>query len=164
MKQADLIKAINEKDPSLKVSKDLLVVQLKAIYDGIKAQEELADTKEALSQARNELNAKADMVDDLEAKISELTQERDALSESYQELAQANKEAETSTIGGKTIHKVKVGKETYRTTGRMISIRKNGDAQLIPAAELVKNKKLCEKLVEQGSGFLVKVEPSNEAQ
>jgi len=132
MKEADYIKAINDKAPELKVTEDLLVVQLKAIHDGLEAQDKLEQTETEL----------------------------ESLKEAYQELAEENSNAAARTVGGRKAHTVKVGKKTYRTTGRAISISENGSATSVSAEDLVKDKKLCEKLVESGSGFLIEVETS----
>ena len=165
MKEAEYIKAINEADPSLKVDEALNVKHLKAIYDGQQNAKKLAEAEALVKNLEGEVESLKSLGGEnqgLKEENESLKLENASLTASYKELQSANQEEEVKAKAGIKGPTVKLGQDLYRTTGKALRTLKDGAAVDIPAAELVKDQKLCKELVKNQSGFLVKVELKNE--
>lgn len=162
MQEADYIKAINQADADLKVDESLTVKQLKAIYDGQENAKKLAEVEARMKNLEAEQKNFEGEVESLKVSHDALSAENKSLEEAYAELQKAGQEEEVKAKAGVKGPTVKIGKQLYRTTGKAITLRRDGAISEIAAKDLVKDQDLCKSLVMNQSGFLVKIELENE--
>lgn len=121
--------------------------EIKVLVDFVEAAE---TTKELLKKSDEALQAKEAECIDLHEKVETLEREVSAARETLKELEQAIASAEQQATA--KADEIVVGEETYLVDAGNFSYK--GD--VVNAAELKKNPKLAQELIELGVGFIKK--------